>query len=88
MWPRHFADYTWKDGLRITAGLVMLVLGLLGLVLPILQGILFLIVAFFLLAPYSRTVRRGLAWLRLKFPQTHRHARAFKRRYFGRRDDA
>lgn len=85
MRPRHPADYTWRDGVRIAAGVVMLVLGLLGLVFPVLQGILFLIVAFFLLAPYSRPFRRALAWLRLKYPRTHHHARHVKRRYFTRR---
>lgn len=85
MRPREFSDYTWKDGVRITAGLIMLVLGLLGLVFPMLQGILFLIVAFLLLAPYSRTVRRGLAWFRLRFPRVHGQARRYHRRYWPRR---
>lgn len=77
---KRFSDYTWKDSLRVTAGVIMLCLGLVGLVFPVLQGILFLIVAAVLLAPYSRCIRRGLAWLRLRFPETHRKARQLMRR--------
>lgn len=82
---RRVADYTWKDGVRISAGMIMLVLGVLGLVFPILQGILFLMVAAVLLAPYSRTIHRGLAWLRLKFPATHQKLRDYERRIWPRR---
>lgn len=85
MRPRRAADYTWKDGVRITAGLILLVLGILGLVFPVLQGILFLMIAALLLAPYSRRIHRGLAWLRLKFPETHRKMRYHQRRVWPRR---
>lgn len=78
------ADYTWKDVLRIGLGLIMFVLGILGLVLPILQGVLFLLISLVLLAPYSRTVRRGLAWMRLKFPGVHARARAWRQRMVAR----
>lgn len=73
--------YTWRDFARITAGIAMLLLGLAGLVLPVLQGILFLIVAAFLLAPYSRTVRKGLAWSERRFPAVHRKAQEFQDRF-------
>jgi len=78
------ANYTWRDWARIGAGVVMLVLGLLGLVFPILQGILFLLVAAFLLAPYSRTVRRLLAYGRLRYPGIYQRAREFKNRLHSR----
>lgn len=84
---RRVADYTWRDGLRITAGMIMLVLGVVGLVFPILQGILFLIIAAVLLAPYSRSIHRALAWLRLKFPDTHRKFRHYERKFWPRRRD-
>ena len=74
--------YSWKDLLRIGAGIVMLILGIIGLVLPVLQGVLFLIVAAFLLAPYRHTVRRGLAWSKRRFPGVHAKAENFKRKHF------
>lgn len=73
--------YTWRDCTRIAAGIAMLLLGLAGLVLPVLQGILFLIVAAFLLAPYSRTIRKLLAWSERRFPAAHRKAQEFQDRF-------
>ncbi len=84
MSAKSIADYTWKDVLRIGLGLIMFLLGIVGLVLPILQGVLFLLISLVLLAPYSRTVRRGLAWMRLKFPGVHRQARAWRQRMAAR----
>lgn len=80
-------SYTWKDLVRIGAGLVMLILGIVGLVLPVLQGVLFLIVAAFLLAPYSRTIRRGLAWSKRRFPRLHTRADYFRNKYFPGKDE-
>lgn len=70
----------WKDVLRIGLGLVMLVLGLLGLVLPVLQGFLLLLVSVALLAPYSRTLQRVLDWAERRYPQVFARARAFQSR--------
>ena len=39
----RFADMTWRDYVRIGLGVFFFLLGIAGLVLPILQGILFLI---------------------------------------------
>ena len=76
---------TWRDVVRIGAGIVMLILGLVGLVLPVLQGVLFLLVAAALLAPYSRSVRRMMAWGRLRFPNAYHRAQSLKRRLTRRR---
>lgn len=70
----------WKDVLRIGLGLVMLVLGLLGLVLPVLQGFLFLLVSVALLAPYSRTLQRVLDRAEHRHPRTFERARDFRLR--------
>lgn len=75
---------SWRDALRISAGLTMLVLGLLGLFLPVLQGILFLLVSGFLLAPYSPTIQRVLDRTRRRYPRTFARARAVRAR-LGRR---
>src|SRR5699024_4410941 len=61
-------DYTWRDIVRIACGVVMVVLGILGLVFPILNGTLFLIIAAFLLAPYSRRIRSLLDRAENRFP--------------------
>lgn len=65
---------SWKDALRIVAGLIMLVLGLLGLVLPLLQGILFLLVSGFLLAPYSPLIQSVMDWSRHRYPRLFERA--------------
>lgn len=78
----HPADYTWKDIARIALGLAMVVLGIAGLIFPILNGTLFLIISAFLLAPYSRRVRRLLAYAERKFPTLFARARSFGRRWF------
>lgn len=75
------SDYRWRDFARISAGLVMLLLGLAGLILPILQGILFLILAAVLLAPYSKTIRKWLAWSEQRFPALHQKAQQIKDRF-------
>lgn len=70
----------WKDALRISAGLVMLVLGVLGLVLPVLQGILFLLVSGFLLAPFSPPIQRVLDWARHRYPRLFARAHRVRER--------
>lgn len=85
MTVKTWDQYNWKDGVRIGTGLVMLLLGLIGLVLPILQGALFLIVSAVLLGPYSLTVQRIQAWSERKFPETHRRAHRLGARLARRR---
>lgn len=69
---------TWRDGLRVVIGVAMLCLGILGLFLPILQGILFLLVAGFLLAPYSPTIQWLLDRARHRYPRTFARAHAMR----------
>ncbi|RJS92931.1 hypothetical protein [Salinisphaera sp. Q1T1-3] len=81
--PRRirWADMTWRDYLRIGAGLFFFVLGLAGLVLPILQGVLFLIVSAILLAPYSLWVQKQLMRLEQRFPWVTEKARGIAARW-------
>lgn len=76
------SDYTWKDIARIASGLALLILGVLGLIFPILNGTLFLIISAFVLAPYSRRVRRLLDYSERRFPGIAGRARQIKRRLF------
>ena len=71
---------TWRDYVRIAAGVVMFVLGIVGLVLPVLQGVLFLIISAILLAPYSRWVAKQLDRGERRFPWVAAKARSITRR--------
>ncbi len=53
---------------RWTFGIAFLILGVLGLFLPILQGILFIIVGLLILAPESPRIQRLLNTLRKRYP--------------------
>jgi uncharacterized membrane protein YbaN (DUF454 family) len=53
------------------SGWCFIVLGILGLVLPILQGILFLLVGLYLLSDDSPWAARVLHRVRKKFPKIH-----------------
>jgi uncharacterized membrane protein YbaN (DUF454 family) len=52
----------WRVG-RITAGVALLILGVIGLFLPFLQGILFLIMGLTLLSTESERAKAWLEWL-------------------------
>ncbi|WP_423822666.1 hypothetical protein V5738_01680 [Salinisphaera sp. SPP-AMP-43] len=81
----RWADMTWRDYVRIGFGVFFFLLGLAGLVLPILQGILFLIVSAILLAPYSLWVQKQLARLEEKFPWLSEKARGVAARWSGKK---
>lgn len=81
--PRRIrlAEMTWRDYLRVGAGIFFLLLGLAGLVLPILQGVLFLIVSAILLAPYSVWVQKQLIRFETRFPWIADKARGLAARW-------
>ena len=81
----RWAEMTWADYLRVGAGLFFFLLGIAGLVLPILQGVLFLIVSAILLAPYSRWVQKQLRRLERRFPSIFQRARGIAKRWRGDR---
>ena len=73
-------------------GWAFMVLGVLGLFLPILQGILFLLIGLFLLSKESAQARWFRQWLRRRYPklgksldQAHERSHAFMQKYFRRR---
>jgi len=77
----RWADMTWRDYLRVGAGVFFFLLGIAGLVLPILQGVLFLIISAILLAPYSLWVQKQLARFEAKFPWIADKAKSFTTRW-------
>jgi hypothetical protein len=74
---------------RIAAGSAFLVLGLLGLVLPILQGLLFLAIGIAILAPAAPPVRRAQNRLYRRLPRAkalvERASARFRRRFVQRK---
>lgn len=60
---------TLKRVVILTLGWVFVFLGILGLFLPILQGILFLLIGFILLSRESEWARRRLDTLKTRYPR-------------------
>ena len=52
-------------------GWVFLLLGILGLFLPILQGVLFIMIGLAILSTRSKTIERFLKHLEKRYPQFH-----------------
>ncbi|NNC24309.1 hypothetical protein HKX41_09100 [Salinisphaera sp. USBA-960] len=71
----RWAEMGWRDHLRVGAGVFFVMLGIAGVILPILQGVLFLVVAMLLLAPYSVFVQRQQARFEARFPGLSARAR-------------
>ena len=65
---------------RIVLGTILLVLGVAGLALPLLQGLLFIILGVLLLAKDIPLFARIAGWLRSRFPRISRMAEDTKRR--------
>lgn len=64
-----------KRTLRLVLGVLFLLLGLAGLVLPVLQGVLFIFIGVLLLAPDVPLFRRLLHRLEASFPELARRLR-------------
>ncbi len=74
----------WKRPLMLVLGWVFVVLGVVGLFLPFLQGILFLLVGVYLLSLGSARARllrqRARRWLRARYPNPVARVEAVERR--------
>ena len=66
--PKPFRS-KWRRFLILVAGWFFVVLGVLGIFLPILQGILFLAVGFYLLSLESPWAHRKIEQMRMKYPR-------------------
>ncbi len=58
-----------RHALRISAGIGLSILGVIGLILPIMPGWLFLIPGLVLLADYFPPIRRLLDWAKARLPK-------------------
>ena len=71
MWQYDCMNTQLKRILLFAAAIIFILLGLLGLVLPFLQGILFLVIGLILLSIVSPTARTWIEHHTRKFPKIH-----------------
>lgn len=64
----------------LIVGWVFIVLGILGLFLPILQGILFIIIGLAILSSRSEVIKRFLNYLEGRYPQHHERTKIWRER--------
>jgi uncharacterized membrane protein YbaN (DUF454 family) len=64
-------------------GWFFVVLGIIGLFLPFLQGILFIVIGLAILSSRSRTVQRFLKYLENRYPQYHERVEAWRKKISG-----
>lgn len=69
-----------KFGLLII-GWLFIVLGVLGLFLPFLQGILFILIGLAILSSRSEIIRRFLKKFETHYPHHHQYAERWKERF-------
>ena len=62
-------NQTIKHALRLATGIGMVLLGIAGLILPIMPGWIFLIPGLFILADYFPPLRRPTNWLKHKYQE-------------------
>jgi len=68
-------------------GWTLIVLGVLGLFLPVLQGVLFLALGLYVLSRESKWARHLFERLRARYPELDRRVRSIRRRW-GRKRQA
>lgn len=66
--------------LRYVAGIAFLILGVIGLFLPVLQGIIFILIGLAILFPRNRYVEQLIAWGRNRWPEQAARMDAWKER--------
>jgi len=66
--------------LRYVVGIAFLILGVIGLFLPVLQGILFILIGLAVLFPRNRYVEQFIAWARNRWPEQAARVDAWKER--------
>ncbi len=70
-------DWIKKFGLLVL-GWMFIGLGIVGLFLPLLQGILFILIGLAILSSRSKTIRRFLEYLERRYPHHHKKVEAWK----------
>ncbi|RMF85347.1 MAG: hypothetical protein D6736_17470 [Nitrospinota bacterium] len=70
-----------KKVVKLVMGWTFILLGIVGIFLPILQGFLFLVLGLLLLSSESKTARRILDYLRTRYPREYAKILALKTQY-------
>jgi uncharacterized membrane protein YbaN (DUF454 family) len=65
---------------RYVVGIAFLILGVIGLFLPFLQGILFIVIGLAILFPRNRYVEQLITWARNRWPEQAARMDAWKER--------
>ncbi|MCK5378914.1 MAG: PGPGW domain-containing protein [Acidobacteria bacterium] len=65
----------------LVLGWALIILGVIGLFVPILQGILFILLGLWVLSRESQWAQRWLHKMRLRFPATDRRMREVQRKF-------
>ncbi len=68
-----------KIGL-LALGWFFVVLGIIGLFLPILQGVLFILIGLAILSSRSETIQRILKYLEKRYPQHHEKVEVWRKK--------
>ena len=75
-------DVIKKVGLLII-GWLFIFLGIIGLFLPILQGVLFIMIGLAILSSRSETIKRFLQYLEERYPHHHERVEKWKAKFQG-----
>jgi len=70
-----------KRVFRHVLGWSLLLLGIIGLFLPVLQGILFILAGMAILAPEIPLFRRFLSAMQLRYPSVFKKVEQFRKKY-------
>lgn len=70
-----------KRVVKLVLGWAFVLLGIVGIFLPILQGILFLVIGLSLLSSESKTARKILSYLKNRYPREYEKMQAFSNQY-------
>jgi len=57
-----------RHAFRLASGFILVIVGIIGLILPIMPGWIFVIPGLIILSDYFPPLKRFLAWLRTKMP--------------------
>jgi len=69
---------------RLILGWSLVILGIVGLFVPVLQGILFMLLGLWVLSIDSRWAHRCMFKLRLRFPKVHGQAQRLAEKFRGK----
>jgi len=73
-----------KRILKLIIGWFFLILGLVGVLLPIMPGVIFFPIGLAILSTESETAKKILTWFKRRYPQTYARFTLLKRKFLKR----